>query len=170
MNLIRKSGAGARPKGAGSIDDHLNSQIVEMLEGDGRMPFSEIAAKLRVSEGTIRNRVNAMKEAGLLRIVAIADPSTSEYSADAMIGVKVAPGATPQSVADRLGAASCVIYILWVTGRYDLMVEIVCDDNNDLTSFLESHIHSAADIVNAEVMLGLKNFKNQFLLKRNWEG
>lgn len=138
-----------------------------MLETDGRMPFSEIAQKLEVSEGTVRNRVNAMKEAGLLRIVAVADPSASEYKADAMICLKVAPGTTPENVARRLEELSCVVYILWVTGRFDLLVELVCDDPGDLTTFLEDHIHSVEDIVDVEVMLGLKNYKNQFLLKRN---
>jgi Lrp/AsnC family transcriptional regulator for asnA, asnC and gidA len=158
-----------RVRGTHSVEERLNSEIIQMLEVDGRMPFSEIAQKLSVSEGTVRNRVNAMKDAGLLRIVAIADPSASEYKADAMVGLKVAPGVTPQAVADRLCAVSSVVYILWVTGRFDLMVELVCDEPDDLAAFLEDHIHGVEDIVDSEVMLGLRNFKNQFLLKRNWE-
>ncbi len=156
-----------RQRGTHSVEEPLNSEIVRMLEEDGRMPFSEIAQKLNISEGTVRNRVNGMKDAGLLRIVAITDPSASEYKADAMIRLKVAPGVTPKSVAERLGAVSSVVYILWVTGRYDLLVELVCDEPGDLAVFLEKHVHGVEDIVDAEVMLGLKNYKNQFLLKRN---
>ncbi len=158
-----------RRRGTHSVEGRLNSEIIRMLEVDGRMPYSEIALKLQVSEGTVRNRVNGMKDAGLLRIVAIADPSASDYKADAMICLKVAPGITPQAVADRLGELSSVVYILWVTGRFDLLVELICDDPDDLAGFLEDHIHGVEDIVDAEVMLGLKNFKNQFLLKRNWK-
>jgi len=158
-----------RKRGTHSVENRFNSEILRMLEADGRMAFSEIAQKLKVSEGTVRNRVNGMKDAGLLRIVAIADPTASEYKADAMICLKVSPGMTPRDVADRLGEVPSVVYILWVTGRYDLIVEIVCDDPGDLAAFLEQHIHSADDIADAEVMMGLRNFKNQFLLKRNWE-
>ena len=158
-----------RKRGTHSVEGRLNSEIIQMLEEDGRMPYSEIAQKLEVSEGTIRNRVNGMKDAGLLRIVAIADPTASDYKADAMICIKVAPGVTPQRVAKRLGQLSSVVYILWVTGRFDLLVEVICDEPGDLATFLEKHIHGGEDIVDAEVMLGLKNYKNQFLLKRNWE-
>lgn len=152
-----------------SPDDKLNRSIIAMLQSDGRMPFSEMAQALKVSEGTIRNRVNGMKEAGLLRIVAIADPVAAEYQADAIIGLKVASGFTPKAVADRLGAEQDVVYVLWVAGRFDLIVEIVSDDRDSFLAFLDKEIHGAADIAEVEVMFGLKNFKNQFLLKRDWE-
>ncbi len=154
--------------GIQSPHNGLNRSIIALLEDDGRMPFSEIAQTLGVSEGTIRNRVSAMKDAGMLRIVAIADPVAAEYQADAMIGLRVAPGFTPETVAERLGAEACVVYILWVAGRYDLMIEVVSDDRDHFLSFLDSKIHGATDIIEAEIMLGLKNFKNQFLLKRDF--
>jgi Lrp/AsnC family transcriptional regulator for asnA, asnC and gidA len=155
--------------GIRSPEDGLNRSIVALLEKDGRMPFSEIAQTLGVSEGTIRNRVNGMKETGMLRIVAIADPVAAEYQADAMLGLRVAPGHTPEAVAKRLGADQRVVYVLWVAGRYDLMVEVVSDDRESFLRFLETQIHGATDITDAEIMLGLRNFKNQFLLKREWE-
>ena len=155
--------------GIRSPADGLNRSIVAMLEKDGRMPFSEIAQALGVSEGTIRNRISGMKQAGMLRIVAIADPVAAEYQSDAMLGLRIAPGNTAAAVAKRLGAEQCVVYVLWVAGRYDLMVEVVSDDRECFLSFLETQIHGATDIAEAEIMLGLKNFKNQFLLKRDWE-
>ena len=155
--------------GIRSPGDGLNRSIVALLEKDGRMAFSEIAQTLGVSEGTIRNRVNGMKEAGMLRIVAIADPVAAEYQADAILGLRIASGHTPEGVAKRLGANQNVVYVLWVAGRYDLMVEIVSDARESFLRFLETQIHGAADIADAEIMLGLRNFKNQFLLKREWE-
>ena len=151
-----------------SNKDKLNQAIIDLLQEDGRRPFSEIANELNVSEGTIRNRVAGMKKAGLLRIVAIADPVTAEYKSDAMLGLKIAPGHTIAAVSKRLAECADVIYILWVSGRYDLLIEIVSDDRNAFLEFLDDHIHSQSDISSSETMSGLKNFKNQFLLKKNW--
>lgn len=134
------------------------------------MAFSEIAQLLDVSEGTIRNRVSGLRKNNMLRIVAMSDPVATEYTTDAMIGLNVAPGVSPRQVAERLESDTRVVFILWVAGRYDLIIEIVSDDDNALKQFLETAIHAADDVANADVMLGLKNFKNQFLLKQDVKG
>ncbi len=148
--------------------DSLNRQIVALLQQDGRTPFRTIAETLDVSEGTVRNRVNWMKQAGFLTIVAIVDPASISYRSDAMIGIKVAPGHTPASVADRLGECPNVVYILWVSGRFDLLIEVVFDAEDGLIDFMETFCYGDAAISSAEVMTGIKMFKNQFLLKRDF--
>ena len=163
------AGAPERRVEKSSPQNELNRAIVDLLQQDGRRPYSEIAQELEVSEGTIRNRVASMKQAGMLRIVAIADPVAAEYKTDAMLGLKVAAGHRPQSVAERLGALTDVVYILWVSGRFDLLVEVVSNDYDALLAFLDNEVHGQPDIAHCETMTGLKNFKNQFLLKSNWE-
>ena len=151
-----------------SPHDSLNKSIIEILSSDGRTPFAEVASALGVSEGTIRNRVNWMKESGLLRIVAIADPRVAPYQSDAMLGIKLAAGHTPQAVAERLGACPEVVYILWVSGRYDLLVEIVCESDADFLEFLSKQCFDQEDVASLEVMTGLAMYKNQFLLKQDF--
>jgi|TARA_B100000809_G_scaffold17827_1_gene15771 Lrp/AsnC family transcriptional regulator for asnA, asnC and gidA len=149
-----------------SPHDELNQQIVRMLQNDGRLPYKDIAKALQVSEGTIRNRVQRMKEAGLLKIVALVDPMAIKYQADAMLGISVAPSHTPREVAERLSKCNEVVYVLWVSGRFDLMVEVVCESTNSFQTFLEGHCYRSPDIGQLEIMTGIDMFKNQFLLKR----
>ena len=158
----------ARPRATASTDDDLNREIIKMLQQDGRLPYRDMATALDVSEGTIRNRVQSMKKAGALRIVAMVDPTEVRYKADAMIGIKVAPGYSVEQVSERLGQSADVVYILWVAGRYDLLIEIVTNSDRDFHEFLEKEIHTQPDIASSETMSGLKNFKNQFLLKYDW--
>ena len=147
--------------------DDLNQQIIRLLQDDGRAAYDVIGQKLGVSGGTVRNRVTRMRDAGMLRIVAVVDPVAVDYEADAMLGVKTAPGVAPSTVAQRLDPYPAVVYVMWVSGRFDLLVEVVCDEETDLASFLNDHIHGQPDIAHVEVMTRLDMFKNQFLLKRN---
>lgn len=151
---------------SGSLRNELNRAIVSALENDGRRSYSDIAQHLGVSEGTIRNRIQAMKEAGNLQIVAVTNPVAREYQADAIVGIRVTSRSTPEAVAKRLVEDDRVVYVLWVGGRFDLLIEVVADSRERFLEFLETKIYGATDISGAEVMLGLKNFKNQFLLKR----
>jgi Lrp/AsnC family transcriptional regulator for asnA, asnC and gidA len=147
--------------------DRLNREIVAILQENGRAPYAKIADRLGVSEGTVRNRVNWMTNAGMLRIVAVADPMAIDYRADAMLGINVRPGTTPEAVARRLALCPEVVYVLWVGGRYDLLAEVVCDGDAELPRFLAKHCYGADDIARVETMTGIAMFKNQFLLKRH---
>jgi Lrp/AsnC family transcriptional regulator for asnA, asnC and gidA len=157
-----------RLRGIDSPDDDLNQGIIKLLQEDGRLPYKEVARSLGVSEGTIRNRVQSMKRSGLLKIVALSDPMALRYKADAMIGIKVASPASPRIVAERLAQFSEVVYVLWVSGRYDLLIEVVCETSEAFQSFLEIHCFGSDDIDQLEVMTGIEMFKNQFLLKRQF--
>jgi Lrp/AsnC family transcriptional regulator for asnA, asnC and gidA len=158
-----------KARGIASADDDLNREIIKMLQHDGRLPYKDIAIALQVSEGTIRNRVQSMKQSGALKIVALADPMAIRYKADAMIGIKVATPATPREVASRLAELGEVVYVLWVSGRYDLLIEVVCETRGAFQDFLERYCFGHRDIDSIEVMSGIEMFKNQFLLKRQMQ-
>jgi Lrp/AsnC family transcriptional regulator for asnA, asnC and gidA len=104
----------------------------------------------------------------MLRIVAVADPTAMNYRADAMLGVKVAPSSSPAKVGERLAVHPEVVYILWVSGRFDLLVEIVSESEEDFLAFLSKHCFDQKDIASVEVMTGLAMYKNQFLLKQDY--
>lgn len=156
----------ARSRGIASTEDDLNRAIIRLLQQDGRAPYKDIARALNVSEGTIRNRVQSMKQSGALKIVALTDPMAIRYQADAMIGIKVANPSTPREVAQRLAELGEVVYVLWVSGRYDLLIEVVCESSGAFQQFLERHCFGHDDIDQIEIMSGIEMFKNQFLLKR----
>ena len=160
-------GKGAKVSPLASPSDDLNKRIIRMLQDDGRLPYDEIAARLGVSAGTVRNRVTRMREAGLLQIVAVVDPVAVDYETDAMLGIKTARGVAPEQVARRLAEYSAVVYIVWVSGQFDLLVEVVCEEGVAFAEFLDRVIFRHDDIAHVEVMTRIGMFKNQFLLKRH---
>ena len=158
---------GSRVSQLSSPHDDLNQRIIRLLQDDGRAAYDVIGQRLGVSGGTVRNRVARMREAGMLRIVAVVDPVAVDYESDAMLGIRTAPGVAPSAVARRLDPHPAVVYMMWVGGRFDLLVEVVCDEETELAIFLNEHIHGQYDIAHAEVMTRIGMFKNQFLLKRH---
>ena len=135
--------------------DDLDQRIIRLRQDDGRAACDDIAQKLGVSGGgTIRNPVARMREAGMLRIVAVVDPVAVDYESDAMLGIKTAPGIAPAAIAQRLDPHPAVVYIMWGSGRFDLLVEVVCDEETELAIFLNNHVHGQPDIAHAEVMPG----------------
>jgi|TARA_B110000116_G_C16746653_1_gene541240 Lrp/AsnC family transcriptional regulator for asnA, asnC and gidA len=147
------------------IFDELNRKILEYLQEDGRTPFSAIARQLGTSEGTVRNRVQQMRDAGALQIAAIIDPMAIKYKVDAIIGVNVASPNLPRVVAERLSVLEQTTYIFWVAGRFDLLVEVVCSSDPVFEQFIEEQLCQQTDVSQFEIMSGIKMYKNQFILR-----
>jgi Lrp/AsnC family transcriptional regulator for asnA, asnC and gidA len=140
--------------------DELDRAIVRRLQEDGRLAFATIARALKVSEGTVRNRVARLKQSGMLRVIAVADPMALGYTAYAMIGMKLAPGADPERVALRFRERPEVTYVLFVAGRFDLLVEAVCETQAALREFLVNYCYREPEIAATEPMIGLAMYKN----------
>lgn len=145
--------------------DNLNRGIITMLQEDGRTPYSTIAAKLGVSEGAVRKRVNQLQQSGAMRVVAVVDPLELSFDAYTMLGVKVAPPAQPEEVANRLAENPDVVYAIWVSGPYDLLVEVVFEERDNFVKFLTDEVYGHDDILSCDIMQNLKVVKNQYQLK-----
>ena len=140
--------------------DSLNRAIIKFLQEDGRLSFAKIAETLFVSEGTVRNRVNRMMEAKVLRIMAGADPLALGYTGYAMLAMQLGPDADPENVAQRFADREEVTYVVLVAGRYDLLVEIICQDQKELREFIFEHCYHHPDIASVEPMMALAMYKN----------
>ena len=71
-----------------------------------------------------------------------------------------------RQVAERLSEFNEVVYILWVSGRFDLIVEVVCDSTKSFQTFLEFNCCGSVGIDQLDITAGIEMLKNQFLLKR----
>ena len=131
-----------------------------MLQEDGRVPYSIIARELGTTEGTVRNRVNQMIDAKVLRVIGVADPVALGNEGYALVAMRLGPGADPRSVSARFEACDEVTFVLFATGQYDLVVEVICETHRDLRDFLLEHCYGQPDVVAVEPMLALALYKN----------
>ncbi len=145
--------------------DELNREIIALLQEDGRKPYSVIAAQLDVSEGAVRKRVNKLQQSGAIKVIAVLDPLEQEHDDYTMLGIKVSTQFQPESVAARLSLRPEVVYAIWVSGPYDLLVEVVFEEKKYYLEFMTEEIFGHTDIVTCDVMNNLKVIKNQYFLK-----
>lgn len=133
---------------ASKIDD-VDLQIIKILNEDGRTPFSQIAQRLEVSTGMIRQRYQRLVQEGVLQVVAITNPLLMGFTTMAQIGVK-ADVSRLKEIAEQIATFEEVIYLVLLTGSYDLHIEIVCRDKQHLLDFLTNKLYSVEGIKDSE--------------------
>src|SRR5699024_4326934 len=122
-------GVGSSPR----IDD-VSKQIIEQLQEDGRRSYATIGRSIGLSEAAVRQRVQRMLDAEVVQIVAVTDPLQVGFRRQAMIGLTVEGDIAP--VGDALAAMDEVAYVVTTAGSFDLLAEVVCEDDDDLLTLL----------------------------------
>jgi Lrp/AsnC family transcriptional regulator for asnA, asnC and gidA len=138
--------------------DDTDRAIVSRLQYNGRMPYTDIAAELGMSEGSVRRRVKRMIDAGGLQIVGVIEPHLLDWTAAAMIGVTVRSGQV-DAVADLIRDFPEVSYLFMASGRFDLFVEVFCRDRDHLVSFLTKQLQLIPGVDQTETFMMLKMYK-----------
>ncbi len=141
--------------------DAIDHKIIAALQQDGRMAFAQIAEQLNVSPGMIRVRYNHLVEMGVLRIVAITDPLRMGYNTMALIGIKT-EGEKLLDVADRIAQLDEVIYLILVSGSYDIIAEVMCRDQHHLLQFLTDRLYQIDGVRESESFIHLKIVKEVY--------
>lgn len=143
--------------GEHSLDD-LDSEIVRHLQEDGRRSYREIGRALGVSEGTIRARAKRLIDAGVVRVVAIADPFQLGYKVMAYFLIRIQPG-KQQHVIDELVAMPEVTYVSSCTGNVDLYAQVVCRDHAHLWELISDRVPAIGGINSMETYTELQMHK-----------
>lgn len=138
--------------------DETDLHIINAMRTDGRVAFAQIAEQLNVSPGMIRQRYNRLVELGYLKVVAVTNPLMMGKRTMAMIGV-CTDGRKMLEVADKLIQFDEVVYIVVVSGRYDIMVEVFCRNHEDLLQFLTEKLAKVDGVRETESFMHLKIVK-----------
>jgi Lrp/AsnC family transcriptional regulator for asnA, asnC and gidA len=144
----------------GSLLDGPNRAIIEALQRDGRQPYGAIAEAVGLSEAAVRRRVQRLRESGIMQIVAVTDPLQLGFTRQAMIGLTVEGDV--RRVADKLVALPEVDYVVMCAGSFDILIEIVCEDDERLLHALNDSVRSIPGVRATETFLYLKLAKQTY--------
>jgi Lrp/AsnC family transcriptional regulator for asnA, asnC and gidA len=153
---------GLPPEGApgATILDAANRAIIESLQRDGRRPYGAIAEDVGLSEAAVRRRVQRLRESGVIQIVAVTDPLQLGFRRQAMVGIRVEGDV--QSVAAKVTALTEVDYVVMCAGSFDLLAEVVCEDDERLLHLLNDSIRSIPGVRTTETFVYLKLAKQTY--------
>ena len=142
--------------------DDVSKGIIEQLQADGRRSYAEIGKAVGLSEAAVRQRVQKLTDSGVMQVVAVTDPMQLGFYRQAMIGVRVSGDTTV--VAEKLGALAAVDYVVLTAGSFDILAEVVCENDDDLIDLLNRQIRSIEGVQSTETFVYLK-LQKQFY---NW--
>jgi Lrp/AsnC family transcriptional regulator for asnA, asnC and gidA len=106
----------------------------------------------------VRNRVNRLRDDGILQIVGVVDPHLLGMRSTAIIGV-VAEPARLQQVAREIASYGEVSYLVMTSGTFDLLVEILCEDTDHLARLLSEQLHNVQGVRRTETFYIFRNYK-----------
>jgi Lrp/AsnC family transcriptional regulator for asnA, asnC and gidA len=138
--------------------DEVDRYIIEALRKDGREPFAQIAERLSVSPGMIRQRYSRLAEQGYLKVVAITDPIQHGLKTMAMIGIRT-NGTSMLQVADQISRLEEVIYLVVASGRFDILAEVFCRDHEHLLRFITEKLYGIDGVRETETFMHLRIVK-----------
>lgn len=138
--------------------DTVDRDMLRELTADGRLPNSEIARRVGVSETTVRNRLERMIDHGVLAVRPVLNAARTGYPVDIIINIKVKDGRILE-VAERLKAMEHVAYVGIVTGSFDLIAEAFLRDGEHLRDFLVHELAGLDGIATTETFTVLSTEK-----------
>jgi Lrp/AsnC family transcriptional regulator, regulator for asnA, asnC and gidA len=127
--------------------DPIDRGIIEALQENGRTPFRSIAARVGVAEATVRARYGRLVDDGILLVTGVTNPLGLGFEAQAMIGIKTS--GSPEPVADEIAGWDEASYVVVAAGRFDLLVEVVCNDRLHLLE-LTTRLREVEGVVTTE--------------------
>jgi Lrp/AsnC family transcriptional regulator, regulator for asnA, asnC and gidA len=146
----RQPANGRRP---GATLDETSKKIIELLQADGRRSYAALGKAVGLSEAAVRQRVQRLLESGVMQIVAVTDPLSLGFLRQAMIGIKCEGDL--DKVADQLASMDEVDYVVITAGSFDLLAELVCENDDHLLELL-GRIRAIPTVTSTESFVYLK--------------
>jgi Lrp/AsnC family transcriptional regulator, regulator for asnA, asnC and gidA len=136
--------------------DEINIAIIRHLR-DGRKSLRQIAKSLRVSENTVRARINKLTAEGVLNIRGLVDPEAIPGHRSAIIGVKLST-MDLISKGEEFSKIKGVISVGVVTGRFDLIVIALFNEEFRLLDFYANEVSKIKDVQSVETFIVYKGY------------
>ncbi len=139
--------------------DARSKRIIEQLQEDGRRSYAAIARVVGLSEAATRQRVQRLLDEGVIQIAAVTDADAVGFHRMALLGVNVEGDISP--VAEKVVDLAEAEYVVVCAGRFDLLVELVCEDDAHLLRMVDT-VRAVPGVRATETFVYLKREKENY--------
>ena len=138
--------------------DQNDRKLIAALTKDGQQSPGKIADEIGVTAPTVRSRMKNLISAGALKIAGLVNPMKTKGLTVALVGISLHSHEQLGEKLDQIGALPRVNWCAVVTGRYDIIVEIICSDEvGDLYDFLDKDLSQVGGINSSESFVVMKS-------------
>ena len=141
--------------------DRIDCRMIRLLQKDGRIPNTEIAKELGISEATVRTRLSRLIEEEYIQIVAVSNPIKLGFGFVGIIGIKTDVKKIDK-IMGQLSKLKCLWFIVQGTGESDIHAEFVARSIDELNDLLYKQIHTIDGVIRTNVSLILKFNKREY--------
>lgn len=143
--------------------DETDWEIIGLLAKDGRITAKAMSKKLGLAEATVRNRLNRLTKTGQFKVAGLINHDTFEDTVVALVALEIKEVANLDRIGQEIAALPSVQNVSIVSGRYDLIVEILVSSNKGIIRFLKEELAHIKGVGKTETFLLLKSF-NKWVL------
>ena len=138
--------------------DEVDHKLLSLLRQDARLPVAALAVKLKVSRGTVTNRIRRLEDDGVIVGYTVRlRPDVQHNAIKAWMSIAVDGNQTRAVIASLLGEPG-VAQLHDTNGRWDLLAELRAETLQDLAKVLE-RIRLLKGISNTETSIHLETYR-----------
>jgi len=138
--------------------DELDQQLLSLLRQDARLTVAALAQKLKVSRGTVSNRIRRLEDDRVIVGYSVRlAPDVKHNDIKAWMSIAVDGNQTRAVIANLLGEPG-VATLHDTNGRWDLLAELRAENLQELAKVLE-RIRLLKGISNTETSIHLETFR-----------
>ena len=141
--------------------DDIDLKIIEILRQDGRIPTTQVAREIGLSEGAVRRRLDRLITDDVIKIVAVPHPMAVGYPIIARIDVEIDPPCLKET-GDVIAGMDQVSYAALCVDRSQITAEILARSAEDLRRMVYDDIHELPGVRSLEVTLISKVIKRTY--------
>jgi Lrp/AsnC family transcriptional regulator for asnA, asnC and gidA len=126
--------------------------IIRQLQRNARMSYAELSRETGIPESTVRRRMDRLNQRGVIEFAMLADPSKLGYELRAMIGLRVELRKLAE-IGDRLREMNEVNFAAFLTGNFDIMIQVIVRSQENLVDFLTQRLATIDGVRSTETFV-----------------